>query len=125
MKKTVANKGKRPTTLTRNAVKRIGRAVNAYERGDRNIHPRKFRSYGGGGGEGEPVRLGKTTEAWNKNTLATIELYEEGDPLDEQKKTPAETIEDCVNKFANIAANKWVLVALAGNGSYYVFAAEC
>lgn len=124
MRKTIANKGKRPTTLTRGAVRRVARAVNAYERGDRDVPGRKFRRFGVGG-EGEPVRLGKTTEAWNKNTLATIELYEEGDPLDEQKKTPAETIEDCVNKFANIAANKWVLVALAGNGSYYVFAAEC
>lgn len=124
MRKTIANKGKRPTTLTRSAVKRIGRAVNAYERGNRDVPGRKFRRFGVGG-DGEPVRLGKTTAAWNKNTLATIELYEEGDPGDEEKKTPADTLEDCVNKFADIASGKWVIVALAGNNSWYVIAAEC
>lgn len=124
MKKTVANKGKRPTTLTRNAVKRIGRAVNAYERGDRNIPPRKFRSYGGGG-DGETVRLGKTTEAWNKNTLATITLYTDGVPPAEMADATGETLEDCVNKFSNVEANKWVMVAMAANNYWYLIAAEC
>lgn len=126
MKKTIANKGKRPTTLTRGAVKRIARSVNAYERGDRDIPPRKFRSYGVGGGDGgEPVRLGKTTAVWNKGDVAKIDLYEEGEPGIEAKASPAETLEFCVNKFANVQADKWVIVALAGNDAWYLIAAEC
>ncbi len=126
MRKTIANKGKRPTTLTRGAVKRIARAVNAYERGDRDIPPRKFRSYGGGGGDdGETVRLGKTTAAWNKGDLATIALYPAGTPGSEATGSPAETLEDCVNKFSNVGADKWVIVAIAGNDAWYLIAAEC
>lgn len=124
MRKTVANKGKRPTTLTRGAVKRIARAVNAYERGDRDIPPRKFRSYGGGD-SGEPVRLGKTTAAWNKGTLATIDLYPAGTPGSESQGATATTLEDCVNKFSNVGADKWVIVAIAGNDAWYLIAAEC
>jgi hypothetical protein len=126
VRKTIANKGKRPTTLTRGAVKRIARAVNAYERGDRDIPPRKFRSYGGGGGGEEgTVRLGKTTAAWNKGTLATITLYEGGVPPAETASSPAETLEDCVNKFSNVESDKWVIVALAGNQEWYLIASEC
>jgi hypothetical protein len=71
------------------------------------------------------VKLGKTTAAWNKNTLATIELFEEGTPPSEGKKTPADTLENCVNKFANVATGKWVIVARGGNGYWYLIAAEC
>jgi hypothetical protein len=71
------------------------------------------------------IKLGKTTAAWNKGTLATIELYEEGTPPNETKKTPADTIQNCVNKFANVAANKWVIVARSGVGYWYLISAEC
>ena len=123
MRKTIANKGKRPTTLTRSAVKRIGRAVNAYERGDRDVPGRKFRRFSSD--NSEPVRLGKTTAAWNKGTLATIDLYPAGTPGSEAKGSPAETLEDCVNKFSNVESGKWVIVALAENDAWYLIAAEC
>jgi hypothetical protein len=127
LKKTIANKGKRPTTLTRSAVKRIGRAVNAYERGDRDVPGRKFRRFGAGGDgeDGDTVRLGKTTGAWNKGTLATITLYEGGVPPAETASSPAETLAQCVNKFSNVESDKWVIVALAGNNAWYLIAAEC
>jgi hypothetical protein len=125
VRKTIANKGKRPTTLTRGAVKRIARAVNAYERGNRDIPPRKFRSYGVGGGEEGTVRLGKTTAAWNKGSLATITLYEGGVPPAETASSPAETLEQCVNKFSNVESGKWVIVALGANQAWYLIASEC
>jgi hypothetical protein len=78
-----------------------------------------------GGEDGDPVRLGKTTAAWNKGTTATIELFEEGTPPSEGKKTPADTLANCVNKFANVATGKWVIVARGGNGYWYLIAAEC
>jgi hypothetical protein len=74
---------------------------------------------------GEPVRLGKTTAAWNKGSLATITLYESGVPPAETAVSPTETLEKCVNKFSNVESGKWVIVALGGNGSWYLIAAEC
>jgi hypothetical protein len=71
------------------------------------------------------VRLGKTTANWTKGTTATIELYEEGTPPGETKKTPADTLTGCVNKFATVASGKWVIVAAGANGSWYLLAAEC
>lgn len=75
--------------------------------------------FGGGGGG---VRVGKTTATWSKGTLATIDLYEEGDPPNE---TQSGELTDCVNKFSDIAADRWVAVGMAANGRYYVIAAEC
>ena len=113
----------RRVAFTEDAARRISAATRAYERGNRDQPPIKFRDPGG---DGDPVRLGKTTSAWDKGTLATIELYEEGTPPSETKKTPtADTLTDCVNKFTNVAAEKWVIVARGGNGSWYLIAAEC
>lgn len=74
---------------------------------------------------GSPVRLGKTVVAWNKGTLATVTLYEDGTPPTETASTPTETIENCVNKFTNVAAGRWVIVAKAANGEWYLISAEC
>lgn len=109
--------------LTPESARRIGAAVRQVEGAGRDVPPIRFRQVGD---EGDPVRLGKTTAAWNKGTLATIELYEEGTPPSETKKSPtADTLEGCVNKFANVSSEKWVIVARGGNGSWYLIAAEC
>ncbi|NBW09332.1 MAG: hypothetical protein EBR82_15035 [Caulobacteraceae bacterium] len=71
---------------------------------------------------GGSIRIGKTTALWSKNTLATITLYESGTPPNET--AGGGTLENCVNKFANIPANKWVMLASL-NGHFYVIAAEC
>lgn len=108
--------------FTREDAKRIGNVVRAAERagatGVGDYHPFM-------GDDADPVRLGKTTAAWNKGTLATIDLYEDGTPPNETKKAPVETLEDCVNKFADVKADKWVIVARAGNGRWYLISAEC
>lgn len=96
-----------------------------------------WREGGGSGGDGwalvrfdddgsdDRVRLGKTTSTWTKGTLAEIELYEEGTPPSETRNASDYTLEDCVNKFATVAAEKWVMVAKARNDSWYLIAAEC
>lgn len=118
------NKSDRGGLVSRESMRRIGRVVQHYEHGERNRGGLPLpRAWGADGGD--PIRIGKTTATWDKGTLATIELYEEGTPPSEGKKTPAETIEECVNKFATVQANKWVAVAKAGNGSWYLIAAEC
>jgi hypothetical protein len=113
LKKTVANKGKRPTTLTRGAVKRIARAVNAYERGDRDIPARKFRSYGVGGDSG--VRLCNVgASGIGKNATAEIEVLTD----------PAQTVE-VENKLTQIGANRKVLIAQnEDDNKWYVVEAE-
>jgi hypothetical protein len=96
-------------------------ATRAYERGNRDQSSVMFRQ---GGEDGDPVRLGKTTAAWNKGTLATINVWESGTPPNETQTT-GQTLENCVNKFANVATGKWVIVARGGNGYWYLIAAEC
>jgi hypothetical protein len=77
------------------------------------------------GGDGDPIRIGKTTSTWTKNTLATITLYESGTPPNETTGSPTQTLEGCVNKFGDVQSGKWVAVARAANGSWYLIAAEC
>lgn len=108
--------------VTRRDAQRIANCVISYEKGHRKQRPIVYRKRIAGGGK---VRLGKTTAAWDKGTTATIELYEEGTPPSETKKTPADTLEGCVNKFTNVASGKWVIVAEAANGSWYLISAEC
>lgn len=109
----------RRATFTEDGARRIAAATRAYERGNRDQSPIKFRT---AWEEGEPVRLGKTVAAWDKGTLQTIDLYETGTPLAE---TASGTLEDCVNKFANVGSGKWVIVSRATNGSWYLISAEC
>jgi hypothetical protein len=116
----------KPVAFNEDGARRVVAATKAYEAGNRDMPGVMFRQAGGDdGGEGSPVRLGKTTAAWNKGTLATITLYEDGTPPSETTDTPAETLTKCVNKFANVATGKWVIVAKGANGSYYLIAAEC
>ena len=106
------------------AARRIVAATRAYERGNRDQPPIKFRQTGDGG-DGDPIRIGKTTAQWLKGALATITLYENGTPPNETAASPAETLADCVNKFADVPSDKWVALAKGKNGSWYLIAAEC
>ena len=72
----------------------------------------------------QTARLCKTSSAFNKGTIATLDVWESGTPPSETQTTGV-TIPDVINKYANIATNKFVSVALHGNGRYYVIAAEC
>ena len=114
-------RSRKPRTFSVDAMRRINRAVSAFERGNRDIPPVQFRDAGGDGDE--PLRLCKTTAAWNKNTVATLNVWEDGTPPNESQTT-GQTIE-AVNKFANVAADKFCSVALHANGRWYLIAAEC
>lgn len=70
------------------------------------------------------IRLCKTNAAFNKGTVATLNVWEDGTPPNETQ-TAGATIENVVNKFADIAANKWAIVSRAPNGYWYLIAAEC
>lgn len=113
----------KPVAFTRDSAERIVRVVREAERGDRNIHGKKFRT--AHDGSGDPVRVGKTTSEWPKGTLADIDLYEEGTPPSETKNEENSTLTGCVNKFVDVEADRWVIVALARNGKWYLISAEC
>lgn len=105
-------------------VKRVEDTPYIY--GNASVPVRFEEDGGGGGGGGGEVRLGKTTAAWDKGTLATITLYEKGSPPNETANDESPyTLEGCVNKFANVDGDKWVIVALATNGRWYLISAEC
>jgi hypothetical protein len=122
MRKTVANKGQRPKTLTGRTVKRIARAVNAFERGDRDMPGRRFSK--SVGDWSDRLRVGKVATAWNINTTATVTIWEGGTPPDEEESSPAETVEDVVNKLAYVPADRFVLIMASENGSWYLVAGD-
>lgn len=115
-----ANDSNKPVAFTASTARRIARTVAAFESGGRNQPPIQFRT----SGDDEPLRLCKTTAAWNKGTLATLEVWEDGTPPSEAKTTGL-TIPDCVNKFANVGSGKFCSIALHANGYWYLIAAEC
>lgn len=114
----------RPVTFSPEAVTRISRVVRTVERSGADQGGVWWRRPTGDDG-GDPVRLGKTKAAWTKGTLATIDLYEKGTPPNETKASEDYELKECVNKFADVEADKWVIVARAMNGSWYLISAEC
>ena len=111
----------KPVAFSEDGARRVIAATKAVEAGSRDMPGIRFRDVGG---DDDPVRLGKTTGAWNKGTLATINIWEDGSPPNETQTSGA-MLTDCVNKFAYVASGKWVMVAKGANGSYYLIAAEC
>jgi len=111
--------------FTEGAAPRIAAATRAYEGGGRDQPPIKFRAPPSDDGEGEPVRIGKTTAQWIKGTVANIPVWEEGIPPNDTITDPQETLTACVNKFGTVAANRWVALMKGANGYYYLIAAEC
>lgn len=72
----------------------------------------------------DKVRLCKTTATWEKNTTATLEVWESGTPPNETKTT-GQTLE-AVNKTGKVSANVFVIVAKGQTGKWYlVEAASC
>ena len=101
--------------FTKSAADRVGRVVRAAEKaGTTGATWWDHRADDTG------MQLGKTTSAWKKGDRATVDIYT-GTPGSETKTG---TQDNCVNKFADIASGKWVMLA-ALNGGWYVISAEC
>ena len=102
--------------FTKSAADRVGRVVRTVERaGTTGATWWDYRADDSIG-----MQLGKTTAAWSKGAKATVDIYT-GKPGTEIK---TDTQANCVNKFADIASGKWVMLA-ALNGGWYVISAEC
>jgi hypothetical protein len=111
--------GERKVAFTEDAARRVAAATVAYERGSRDMPPIKFRQ---ASGDGDPIRLCRTSAAWAKGTSATLNVWEEGTPPGETQST-GQTV-DAVNKIGDVADGAFVHVALAQNGTWYLIEAE-
>lgn len=106
--------------FTRDSASRIAAATLAYERGNRDQSPIYFRDTG----DTDPVRLCVTPAGgWAKGTVITLAVYENGTPPNETTSTL--NLQNCVNKFTNVAGGRWVIVARGVNNYWYLIAAEC
>jgi hypothetical protein len=101
------------------SARRIARAVQAYEQGKRDdVAPRLKRAFD----EGDPVKIGKTTEKWHKGSTTDLELIYEGD-CDDEGSSGGETLE-AHNLSYDVDEGAKCIVALAGNGCWYLVEAE-
>lgn len=105
--------------ITVEAVRRLARAAQRVENGGRNIKPPALRTAFDEGGD--PVRLGKTTEAWTKGTTTELELIFQDNCADEGlgSGSGADTIE-AHNRSHDVAEGVECVVALAANGCWYL-----
>ena len=101
------------------SAQRIARVVRQVEQEPRRAKPLGF----------DPViqersraLLCKTSAAWDKNTTATLNVWQGGTPPSETQ-TSGRTIE-AVNKTHWVAAELFVLVSRAGNGRWYLAESE-
>ena len=105
----------RRVSWNENDARRVAAATLAYERGSRDMPGLRFRQ---GGDDGDPVRLCKTNAVWERDTIATLDVWEEGTPPSETQST-GQTV-DAVNKMHKVASDTWVVVARCTNGSWYL-----
>jgi hypothetical protein len=98
---------------------RIANAVMAHERRGRKQPPITYPTVIA---SAPAFKLGRTNSSWGKGASKTITIYS-GTPLSETPVTPTETV-TAYNKFADIAASRWVMLGQL-DGNWYVIAAEC
>jgi hypothetical protein len=111
----------RKVAFTEDAAQRIAAATLAYERGNRDMPPIKFRTGGDDGGGAEP-RLGTISATWNKGSTATVtQLNADGTTL-----SPTVTF-TATNWFATVtvpSGTRKVLCVFVGD-RWLLVAAEC
>ena len=111
--------------FTRGAAERIANVVRLVEQGDRDGTALRFgKVVDAHAPGGSALKLGKVTAAWNKNSLRHVVVYSGGTALSETAATPPVTLENCVNKFADVQADRWVIVGKT-SGRWYLISAEC
>jgi hypothetical protein len=110
----------KPVAFSEDGARRVIAATKAHEAGNRDMPGIRFRDVG----DDSTLRLCKTSAAFAKGSVATLNVWESGTPPNETQTSGA-TVENVVNKYANIATGKFVSVALHANGRWYVVAAEC
>jgi hypothetical protein len=109
----------RGVLITEESARRIGRAVQKLEQGNRNVPGRKMRTaFDEGGGE---ILIAKTTEEWAKDTTAQVEIIFPSNCNEEG--SGGQTVE-AHNLWYDVAAGVKVAIAQAANGCWYMVEAS-
>jgi hypothetical protein len=112
----------RGVLITEESARRIGRAVQKLEQGNRNVPGRKMRTAFDDGGE--DLLVGFTTEEWRKGTEINIAIiYNEAGNC-EQEGEPRETAVSAINILFDVAAGSRVIVGRVANGCWRMLAAS-
>lgn len=101
------------------SLRRLARALQRHEQGNRDIPGVKLRTAFDDGSS--PVRLGRTTAAWSKGTTQEIELIYKNSP--DAEGSGGDTLE-AHNQTMDVAEDRIVIVAEATNGAWYLVEAE-
>ena len=112
----------RKVSWNENDARRVAAATLAYERGNRDMPPIRFRTGGDDGGGGEEPRLGTISATWNKGSTATVtQVNADGTSL-----SPTVTF-TATNWFATVtvtSGTRKVLCVFVGD-RWLLVAAEC
>lgn len=105
------------------AARRIVAATRAYERGNRDQPPIKFRTVSD---DGTPLRLGRTVEQWLKGETQEIPLIFEESCEDEQSGSGSGggTTLEAHNEAFDVNGDRIVVLGQAANGCWYLLQAE-
>jgi hypothetical protein len=108
----------RGVLITEESARRISRAIQKLEQGNRAVDGRKLRV---GYDEGTDVQICKTTEEWAKGTTAELEIIYADDC--DNEGSDGEKVE-AHNISYDVAAGAKVVIALATNGCWYMVEAS-
>lgn len=109
----------RRVTLTEDTARRMAAATRAYERGNRDQSPIRFRQVSD---DGDPLVIGRTTAQWTKGTTQELTVVY-ALSCDDEASPDAGTVQ-AHNKSHTVSDDVLVLVARAANGCWYLVGAE-
>jgi hypothetical protein len=98
--------------------RRIAAATRAYERGNRDMAPVRFRDPGGDGGD--PILIGKTPCDWAVGQCVTITLWGGAGTCTPTQTSPTATVENVRNLSHDVAQDSWVAIGKAADGQWYL-----
>lgn len=104
---------------TEETARRVLKATAKIERGSRDMGPTRLPR--APGDDGYPLRLCKTTGAWDVGTVATLDVWEAGVTPDEEQSggSGGETLE-ATNHLWDVGPETFCLVMYGGAGAYYL-----
>jgi len=114
----------RKAVFNQEAAERIVRATLAYERGNRDQSPIRFRTGGDGDGDGETFRIARTTGQSSKGLATWVEYIYRSSCLDEGSSSGSAeagvTGEQAWNLLYEIASGVDVIIGRSENGCWYI-----
>lgn len=110
----------RRVKFSEEGARRIIAATRAYERGNRDQPPVRFRTVSD---DSAGIKLARTTQKWPKGSTQELDLIYEESCDEEGGGSDAPTVE-AHNKSFDVAAGALVIIGLASNGCWYLIEAS-